>query len=199
MKFKFCGDNDCQDWILAQINVCSKLTSIKLKLILKEVMHHIISGKLDLPKVCKLTADAKLTEEETKAILAALNFIILSSIKYETDSETLSNELQQLGLPKEHSITLSKSYADKFNEIKQMLQEQSLRLDPMLECSYEIVSKFNPDQTMSVHCPSLFLTIKTNPTTTKNETTTFHVIPEKLSCLINDLKEVEKMMNESDD
>lgn len=65
----------------------------------------------------------------------------------------------------------------------------------MLECSYEIVSKCN-DETMSVHCPALFLSIRTNPTTTTNETTTFHVIPEKLTCLIGDLKEVEKMMNE---
>ncbi|KAH9516500.1 COMM domain-containing protein 4 [Dermatophagoides farinae] len=196
MKFKFCGDNDCQDWILAQINVFSKLTSIKLKLILKEVMQHILTGKLHLQNVCKLTADAKLNEEETKAILAALNFIILSSIKYETDSETLSNELQQLGLPKEHSITLSKAYADKFNEIIQMTREKSLQMNPMLECSYKIISKFN-NETMSVHCPSLFLSIRTNPTTTTNETSTFHVIPEKLTCLISDLKEVEKMMNES--
>ena len=42
-----------------------------------------------------------LTEEsDIKASIAALNFIITSAAKYSVDSESLSHELQQLGLPK---------------------------------------------------------------------------------------------------
>ena len=35
-----------------------------------------------------------------KASIAALNFILCSAGKYGVDGEALSNELQQLGLPK---------------------------------------------------------------------------------------------------
>jgi hypothetical protein len=47
-----------------------------------------------------LTSDAKFDIEDVKACVSALNFIFSSSSKHNIDSETLSNELQQLGLPK---------------------------------------------------------------------------------------------------
>ena len=37
---------------------------------------------------------------DVKASIAALTFILSSAAKYHCDGETLSNELQQLGLPK---------------------------------------------------------------------------------------------------
>lgn len=37
---------------------------------------------------------------DIKASIAALSFILTSAAKYNVDPETLSNELQQLGLPK---------------------------------------------------------------------------------------------------
>ena len=56
-----------------------------------------------------------LTEEsDIKASIAALNFIISSAAKYNVDSESLSHELQQLGLPKgdlHYSMVLSSSYS----------------------------------------------------------------------------------------
>ena len=37
---------------------------------------------------------------DVKASIAALSFILSSAAKYNVDGESLSNELQQLGLPK---------------------------------------------------------------------------------------------------
>ena len=37
---------------------------------------------------------------DVKASIAALTFILSSAAKYDCEDETLSNELQQLGLPK---------------------------------------------------------------------------------------------------
>ena len=37
---------------------------------------------------------------DVKASIAALNYILNSAAKYSVNSETLANELQQLGLPK---------------------------------------------------------------------------------------------------
>ncbi len=51
-------------------------------------------------KVAKWTADAKLGPEEVKACLASVMFILTNAAKHGVDAETLSQELQQLGLPK---------------------------------------------------------------------------------------------------
>ena len=51
-------------------------------------------------KVGKLTSDAKFEDSDVKASIAALSFIISSGAKHSVDAESLSNELQQLGLPK---------------------------------------------------------------------------------------------------
>lgn len=53
-----------------------------------------------MEKVLKIGSDSKLDTEDMKACLSALQFVLTSAAKHNTDSETLSNELQQLGLPK---------------------------------------------------------------------------------------------------
>ncbi|UXI17247.1 hypothetical protein NH340_JMT03190 [Sarcoptes scabiei] len=143
----------------------SQLTSIKLKLIIKEVVNEILTEQLDINKALSFTADAKLDTDETKAILAALHHIIISSVKYNTESETVSNELQQLGLPK----------VDKLNE-----------------CFHEIVSDFN-DQNVSIECPSVILTANYTYGD-ESRSNRFHLMPEQLDSLINDMKEVYQLM-----
>lgn len=51
-------------------------------------------------KLEKLATDAKLELNDIKACVALLEFIVISAAKYTCNSETLSSELQQLGLPK---------------------------------------------------------------------------------------------------
>ena len=48
----------------------------------------------------------------TKAAIAGLDFIIANSAKYDIDENTLSLEIQQLGLPTENCDALLKSYKD---------------------------------------------------------------------------------------
>ncbi|KAH9401165.1 COMM domain-containing protein 4 [Tyrophagus putrescentiae] len=210
MKFKFCGDNDCQDWLLAQINLLSKLTSIKVKLILNEVIGNLLTGKeLDFAKICKLTADARLSEDETKAAVAALHFIIASASKYDTEGEVLSNELQQLGLPREHSTALCKVYADNVGKVQAALREQSLRLTggSLKSSSFEIRSKFSSVDSggFTVDCPAVILKLKTTTTTgegqerlgqdnSSSSSSSFYVPPEKLDDLIHNLKDALQTM-----
>ncbi len=47
-----------------------------------------------------------------QACLAALDFIVTSSARYNVDDATLSLELQQLGLPKTNSNSLARGYRD---------------------------------------------------------------------------------------
>jgi hypothetical protein len=51
-------------------------------------------------KLEKLATDTRLELNDIKACVALLEFILVSAAKYTCNSETLSSELQQLGLPK---------------------------------------------------------------------------------------------------
>ncbi len=48
----------------------------------------------------KFSNDTKLELNDIKACVALVEFILKSAVKYNVNSETLSSELQQLGLPK---------------------------------------------------------------------------------------------------
>jgi predicted ATP-grasp superfamily ATP-dependent carboligase len=100
MKFRFCGDLDCPDWVLAEISILARITSVKMKLLCNQIIQDLLQGSMDYAKVFKLTADAKYEISDVKAAIAALTFIFSSAAKYNVDSESLSSELQQLGLPK---------------------------------------------------------------------------------------------------
>jgi hypothetical protein len=75
-----------------------------------------------------LTSDAKFDIEDVKACASALNFIFSSSSKHNIDSETLSNELQQLGLPKgmNQFISLFKTQTNYQNWIRFRAQFSAL-------------------------------------------------------------------------
>jgi hypothetical protein len=44
MKFRFCGEQDCPDWLLAEMTTLSRLTSVKTKLTTAQVIQAIIKG-----------------------------------------------------------------------------------------------------------------------------------------------------------
>ncbi|XP_077864510.1 COMM domain-containing protein 4-like [Saccoglossus kowalevskii] len=127
MRFRFCGDLDCPDWVLAEIATLSKITSIKMKLLCAQVIKELIGDSIDYTKVFKLTSDAKYEIGDVKGAIAALSFILTNAAKHSVDGESLSNELQQLGLPKEHSVALCKAYEDKLKVMQEVLRKQSLR------------------------------------------------------------------------
>ncbi|XP_042198949.1 COMM domain-containing protein 4 isoform X2 [Callorhinchus milii] len=101
MRFRFCGDLDCPDWVLAEISTLAKISSVKMKLLCVQVLKELLGEGIDYEKITKLTADAKFDSSDVKATIAVLSFILSSAAKYSVDGESLSSELQQLGLPKE--------------------------------------------------------------------------------------------------
>ncbi|CAD5111723.1 DgyrCDS1012 [Dimorphilus gyrociliatus] len=99
-RFKFCGDLDCPDWVLAEISTLSRLSSIKVKLLCAQIVNDLLGGAIDFEKVGKLTQDAKFEEDDIKATISTVNFIISHAVRYNVDTKVLVDELQQLGLPK---------------------------------------------------------------------------------------------------
>ncbi|UYV81552.1 COMMD4 [Cordylochernes scorpioides] len=89
-RFRFCGELDCPDWVLAEITTISKLSSVKMRLFCNQVVAGIISGNMDHTEL-----------GDVKAAVGALDFILCSAAKHGLEEdEVLSGELQQLGLPR---------------------------------------------------------------------------------------------------
>ena len=96
MKFKFCGDLDAPDWLLLEIATLSKVGTVNFKLMVMQVMAELLGGEIDYAKLEKALSDAS----DIKASVAALAFILNSAARYDIENGLLTNELQQLGLPK---------------------------------------------------------------------------------------------------
>ena len=85
MKFRFNGGQDCPDWVLAEMNTLSRLTSIKTRLLASKVSENIVMSSTDeelLASAKQLTEDAKFQINDVKAAIAALNFILATSGNY---------------------------------------------------------------------------------------------------------------------
>ncbi|XP_028306967.1 COMM domain-containing protein 4 isoform X1 [Gouania willdenowi] len=196
MRFRFCGDLDCPDWVLAEISTLAKISSVKMKLLCAQVMKDLLGEGIDYEKVSKLTADAKFESGDIKASIAVLAFILSSAAKHDVDSESLSSELQQLGLPKEHTTGLCKSYEDKHTALQDKLRETSLRLGRLEEVSWRVDYTLSSSQLKQVNQPVVQLKLQTQGAESRSsETTVVSVSADKFRVLLTELKQAQTMMD----
>lgn len=199
MRFKFCGDRDCPDWLLAEIGTLSRISSVKTKLLCVQVVNWVVTSKVDFEKVSKLTADSKFSSDDLKGMLMALEFILKNATKFGVDEESLVNELQQLGLPREHAVSLSRVYADRSPDMLTALKEQSLRLSsleghPQWRLDYVLESSIAGQ----VSQPSVQMRLVVRE---GHETTPVHfaMSSEKCTALLDELKRAYSAMKSLED
>ncbi|XP_050545374.1 COMM domain-containing protein 4 [Daktulosphaira vitifoliae] len=135
MKFKFCGGGDCPEWLLVQINALSRMTSVKMRLLAQHTVNSLLGEPFNLEKAKELMADAKLEGENCKACVAAITFILKKAACHAVPQNYLSNELQQIGLPREHALALCKVYGDNLSEITKVLRSSSLKIGKLSDIS----------------------------------------------------------------
>ncbi|KAG5679145.1 hypothetical protein PVAND_008736 [Polypedilum vanderplanki] len=129
-KFKFCGNGDVPDYILAIIhsNLCG-LSSIKLRVFSTHVIDVIIKDIcIDETKYLE-TFEGKI--DDLKSAYACIRFLLLSAVRFGATKDVFSIELQQLGLPREHSLALGKVLDDKFDALKEYLKSKSLKINEL--------------------------------------------------------------------
>ncbi|CDQ91020.1 unnamed protein product [Oncorhynchus mykiss] len=195
-RFRFCGDLDCPDWVLAEISTLAKISSVKMKLLCVQVLMDLLGEGIDYDKVSKLTVDAKFENGDIKASVAVLTFILSSAAKHDVDSESLSSELQQLGLPKEHTTGLCKSYEDKHILLQEKLRESSLRLGRLDVVSWRVDYTLSSSELQEVNEPTVKLCLQTQGAETGHtETTIVSVSADKFRVLLTELKQAQAMMN----
>eukprot|EP00298_Acanthocystis_sp_HF-20_P023803 c33623_g1_i1.p1 GENE.c33623_g1_i1~~c33623_g1_i1.p1 ORF type:complete len:204 (-),score=82.27 c33623_g1_i1:339-950(-) len=202
MKFHFCGDLDCPDWILQEIALLSKISAVKMRLLCSQVVSGIELNQTDFEKVNQLTADAKFGESDIKSAVAALRFIFKSSTKFNVDPNTLAKELQQLGLPKEHADGLCKIFVNKKDDIKKALADSSLRLPRVESVQWRLDYILETSSAQSLHEPSIQLKIATTHKLQGNapqpKNINLEMDQETLALLIQELKIARQIMQKTE-
>ena len=76
MKFAFCGNLDCPEWVLSEVAILNRMSAIKLKLILAQVSKKLTGQVYDQDRLIKLCRDQNFEQEETKVVLALIEFFL---------------------------------------------------------------------------------------------------------------------------
>ncbi|XP_045442630.1 COMM domain-containing protein 4 isoform X2 [Pipistrellus kuhlii] len=215
MRFRFCGDLDCPDWVLAEISTLAKISSVKLRLLCGQVLQELLGLGMDVSawsspcpttlrvhkpreyeKVQKLTADARFELGDVKATVAVLSFILSSAAKHSVDGESLSSELQQLGLPKEHAASLCRCYEEKQSPLQEYLRACSLRVNRLAGTGWRVdyimsSSLLQPVEEPVVH---LRLEVATAPEAPA-QPVALSLSADKFQVLLAELKQAQALMS----
>uniref|UniRef100_A0A3P8V7Y3 COMM domain containing 4 n=1 Tax=Cynoglossus semilaevis TaxID=244447 RepID=A0A3P8V7Y3_CYNSE len=177
-RFRFCGDLDCPDWVLAEISTLARISSVKMKLLCAQVLKDLLGEGIDYEKVSKLTADAK---------------IIISYFKHINMFATV-NLSHTLVL--EHATGLCKSYEDKHSALQDKLRETSLRLGKLEAVSWRVDYTLSSSEQKEVNQPMIQLKLQTQGAESgSTETSVVSVSADKFRVLLAELKQAQAMMN----
>mmetsp|Transcript_4234 Transcript_4234/g.6323 ORF Transcript_4234/g.6323 Transcript_4234/m.6323 type:complete len:252 (-) Transcript_4234:304-1059(-) len=152
MRFRFCGELDAPDWILAEISTLSRLSPNEMEVLSQAVVQDLLGRKpLDLPQLCAhlgpslappLCSDVDVpppppgTMEADKAGLAAVKgavatvrFVATTGAgQHGCDETTLHQELGQLGLPMDGALALVKPVAKVASDLRKRFAADTLRV-----------------------------------------------------------------------
>ena len=122
MRFKFCGNIDCPDWLITEITYLTKFTSVKLRIISNQICKFIINKGSNIQDLKKILDEMNLNEQESKIVISVLDFIFRNSAKFDVEDITLNQELQQLGLPQENAESISKVFKNQKLKLREFLK-----------------------------------------------------------------------------
>mmetsp|Transcript_3462 Transcript_3462/g.12482 ORF Transcript_3462/g.12482 Transcript_3462/m.12482 type:complete len:212 (-) Transcript_3462:103-738(-) len=139
MRFHFCGGLDAPDWLLAEISILSRISSVRIKLLAQQIVHKILeSDKFDYGKIAKLAGDLSGGDSDMKASVASLHFILSHAAGHAVDDVTLVKELQQLGLPKEHSESVCRPYREYSTKLREKLASQTPQIGGVDQVHWDV-------------------------------------------------------------
>ena len=174
----------------------SKISSVRIKLLAAQVANEISGTPIDYVKVEKLTADSGFDTTDVKAIIAAIHFVLVNSSKYDADDQVVATELQQLGLPKEHSESLCRAYRDKRALLRSHLAAKTVSFPRLTDVAWRVDLALASSELDSVAEPVVQMRTKLDSSLTgaTPQDVAFEVSAEKFRMLLADLKEARDIM-----
>ena len=138
MRFEFCGNIDCPEWVVAEIPLVNKMSAVKLKIMLSQLVKKVSGLQYDLDKLHKLCKDQKLDIEESRCLLAILEFVMAQAAKHDVSEQVLGKDLMQMGVAIENSNGITKVFGENQDALVKAMKNQSMRVSQMENMSYKI-------------------------------------------------------------
>ena len=202
MRFRFCGDSDCPDWVLLEIATLSKIPSTRIKVIVTQVLSNLVRGAYSHEKLLKTAVDGSAAGlSDVKGAVAAIHFMITNAAKYDVDDVSLCAEVQQLGLPKENAETISRQFREHKDGLRDMFAAESYRTSRLLSAEWRVDQVIASSNTSSKIGPLVHVKLQLDtqphngPLERQPEQSdgvrvhdeAFEMSPEKLDILIHEL------------
>nr|XP_012590904.1 COMM domain-containing protein 4 isoform X2 [Microcebus murinus] len=181
MRFRFCGDLDCPDWVLAEISTLAKISSVKLRLLCSQVLKELLGQGIDYEKILKLTADAKFEPGDVKATVAVLSFILSSAAKHSVD---------------EHAASLCRCYEEKQSPLQEHLRACSLRVNRLTGVGWRVDYTLRSSLLQSVEEPMVHLRLEVAPAPgAPAQPVAMSLSADKFQVLLAELKQAQTLMS----
>ncbi|XP_022211330.1 COMM domain-containing protein 4 isoform X2 [Drosophila obscura] len=128
-KFRFCGEGDCPDWVLAEIiSTLSNLSIENLEKLSDLVAQRICGGTFEESAIKLLTSTLT---NEGKTAVACIHFMLINASRYNCTESIFGEEIQQLGLPKDHAAAMCRVLQKHSGSIRQKLIDKAFRINEL--------------------------------------------------------------------
>ncbi|EFC49679.1 predicted protein, partial [Naegleria gruberi] len=175
-------------------------SSVQLKFLSIAVMKEIIeSEEFDYDKALKRTEGSCKDIKEVKSAIASILYIISNSARFNVEEQQLSLELQQIGLPKESSESLCRSYKNYKEKLIQHFKTKTLRLPKIEELKWRVDLVLSSSTLKTMNEPTVQLNLKILHSEEDGSITTherFEMSADKFRILHNELKDIRQLMDE---
>lgn len=127
-----------------------------------------------------------------KTSYECVRFLILSAVRHNTDSNTFNIEIQQIGVPKEHSSALCKVMEENSVKLRKYLESQTLKINQLEDV------KVIPST--AVDCIQLELKINNEIVdgVSRNVTHNLNIQKDDVKVLLKELKTIRSTMDNLD-
>ncbi|KAH8294419.1 hypothetical protein KR054_012495, partial [Drosophila jambulina] len=128
-KFRFCGEGDCPDWVLAEIiSTLSNLAIENLEQLSELVAQRICGQPFEEAKIKSLTSTLT---NEGKTAVACIHFMLINATRYSCTESIFGEEIQQLGLPKDHAAAMCRVLQKHSAAIRQTLIDKAFKINEL--------------------------------------------------------------------
>jgi hypothetical protein len=188
------------------------MTSIRIKVLVTQIISYCLIGNFNYDKVLKLAADNAEGILDIKGAIAAVHFIITNAAKHDLDELSLVQEIQQLGLPKENSDAIARQFRDNKDALRSSLAKDSYRISKLLSTDWRVDhviasgSADNKTNSKNDTVIQINLVVDTEPqnsnavNTKQNQinrsiqNVSFELSPDKLDILVHELSHAKTLL-----
>ncbi len=191
---------DVPEWFFAETAVLAKMSSVRIKLICRQILLGLCGEGLNYEKLAKLTSSRRLSfsRSDVKAIIAGLEFILANAGKYDVEPDVLQEELMQLGLPQDTCLAVRKGYEGKKDAMRAFFRTKSLKLPQLTKVDWRVDYLLSSSDVKSLGKPSVRMNLTIDDPRAAGAKATqsvaFEMSADKLRVFAMELKTARDMM-----